>query len=330
MNTEDDYKDFLSEFLNKPQEHLPYKKEATIEEKVTPKTAYKPIMPLGSVVNSYLYNKDKYEEIFIKYLPLGEFYPIGTKIHLRPCITDEIQNFSTYDRDNPFDFKYKLNDIIEKCVILEKPNGEIDSYLNLFDNDRIYLIYTIREKTFPHGKKLYTTVKYNNNGKIEETHIENNRSNLDVWRDESIMGFYNKDKNVFEFETTLREEPYIIKPPTIGLKNSFDQYMMIKAGKHELSEKKDSMFYRIAPYMKPNISYMSYEELEEYENWFKEELSPTEFSFLLDLINNQLKIGIRGLKKNTGGATIRTHKVYPDRPESLFIIPNAFRLYLKQ
>lgn len=326
---EQTYKDYLKRFK---QPTLPAKEDlAGIDNNIPVQEKINNILPNENVINEFYYNRDKYEELFIEQLPMKDFYNPKDRIMIRSCTTDEIQNFSTYDKNNPFSFKHKLNEILEKCILYIKADGSLDSYLNLYDNDRMYLIYAIREKTFPNGTKLFTTVKYKNEkGQIEDINIENCRANIDMYRNESVMKFYNKDKKIFIFETTLRDEPFLIKPPTIGLMQCFDQYIELKAQYNKIDISKDTPFFKIAPYMKPNISYMSYEDLEIYEKWFKSTLKPEEFSFLLDMKDNHLKIGIRGLKKNIQDKTVRTYKILPDRPETIFIIPNAFSLFLKK
>ena len=75
---------------------------------------------------------------------------------------------------------------------------------------------------------------------------------------------------------------------------------------------------------------MSYEELEEFQNWFETNLNTEEYSFLSDLIDNHLKIGIRGLKKNMDNSILRTPKIYPDEYSNIFIVPNAFKLFVRK
>jgi hypothetical protein len=257
-------------------------------------------------------------------------YPKGDSILLRPCTVKEIQDFSTYDKNNPFDFKNKLNDIIENCVIYKNADGSLSSHNNILEGDRIWLIYMIREKTFPKGKVLTANVSYKNDkGETKKEIIEIRRENIDIWREEEIMSFFNEEKKAFVLETELREEEFNIAPPTIGLKNCFDQYFELKIT-NKKAKIEDAPFFKIAPYLKPHISYMSYEEMEEFQEWFEEKITPDEYSFLLDLVNNHLKIGIRGLKKNTDFGIIRSPRIYPDSWSSIFIIPNGFKLFIKK
>ncbi len=337
QNKEEAYKDFLQNLFSQqnptktPEPTLPQTPiEVNVENPFLPPTEKKEIKVKESVIHSYNYDKTKYEEVFVSDLPMNFMYPIGTKIHLRPCTVKEIQDFSTYDKNNPFDFKNKLNDILENCIIYEKPDGTLSPYLDITEGDRIWLIYMIREKTFPKGKVLTAKVNYKTDkGEVKNEIIEIRRETIDIWRDEAIMEYFDDKKKAFSFFTELREEPFILSPPTIGLKNCFDQYFELKI-KNKKIIMKDAPFFKIAPYLKPHITYMTYEDMEAFQDWFEKEITPDEYSFLLDLINNHLKIGIRGLKKNMDNSTIRSPRIYPDEWSTIFIVPNAFKLFTKK
>lgn len=336
MSEEEAYKEFFENFskTNKKEEEpfLPAKKVEKVENTFIPTTSANKINVRPNVINNFNNDKTRYEEIVIEQLPLGFMYPTNTKIYLRGCYVKEIQDFSTYDRNNPFSFKNKLNDIIESCIIFESSDGTLKSYLELMDGDRVWLIYTIREKTFPKGKVLTVPVNYiDNDNKKQTDNIEILRKNLEIWQNQEIMDFFDNDKKCFVFNTTLRDEPYYIAPPSIGLRNCFDQYFEIKMKEGKDNIEKSSSFFKIAPYLKPNVHYMNYEEMVAFQLWFENDITPDEYSFLYDLSNNLLnKIGLRGLKKNIPTATIYSISLYPKRGEELFIIPNAYNLFIKQ
>ncbi len=336
MDKEEEYKEFLKKLFSQnnpnktPEPSLPQKPKNDVGNEFLPKTEKKEIKVRDNVIDSFNYDRSKYEEIYINELPLGFMYEKGSKILIRPCTVKEIQDFSTYDKNNPFDFKNKLNDIIENCVLFQNPDETLSSHVNLLDGDRVWLIYMIREKTFPKGKVLTTKTTYKNeNGETVTDVIEIRRENIDIWKDDNIMDYFNENEKVFEFYTELRKEAFIIAPPTLGLKNCFDQYFEMKISNKKV-QIKDAPFFKFAPYLKPHITYMSYDELEQFQNWFENDISPDEYSFLMDLINNHLKIGIRGLKKNKGNTILRTAKIYPDEWSTIFIVPNAFELYAKK
>lgn len=332
-------KDFLKNYSqkeNKTKTVIPLLPSKEKEESVNmfipeDKAVKKEIEPENNISNFYYNNKGLYEEIYISTLPLGKLYPEGTRILIRTCSTEEIQNFSSYDDRNPFNFRFKLNEMIESCVWVERADGTPVSYRNIFDADRHFIAYTIREKTFPKGKVYYIPIKYKDDSdEVKTDKIALLRSNLDIYDDKETMSFFNKESGVFEYLTDLRDDPFYLLPPTIGLRHCFDQYIKIKLSDKDADTEKLSPFLTIGPFLKPNITYMSYDDIEEYYNWFTKKMKPDEYLFLYDLINNHLKLGIRGLKKNKGDRILRTAKIYPDRRKDFFIVPNSFKLHIRQ
>jgi hypothetical protein len=331
---DDNVMDFLDQFTSKenvtatPKPKLPNQK-VEIKNEFVPKSEDRPIIPTTTQIKNDNFDKSKYEDVVMKDLPLSEFYAPGTKIKFRECSVKEIQRYSTLDESSIFDFKDKLNEIIEECVLFYNPDGSLGSHEQIFDGDRVWMIYLIREKTFPKGKVLTVPVKYKDidTDEIKTTTIELKRKNFSIWRDEEIMQFFDKKSRCLVFETVLREQPIYMKPPTIGLRRCFDHYLKVKK---ENDEKINITFFKIAPFLKPDVGYMTWEEFEEYEHWFENELDSEEYMFLFDIINNHLKIGIRGLKKNMDTSIIWSDKVYPDRLTTLFLLPDAFRTFIRK
>jgi hypothetical protein len=283
---------------------------------------------MNEVVNRYD-SRHSYEDVEISELPMGEFYHPGTRIMFRDLKVKEIENYSSLDERSIFDFKEKLNEILTECIVFLHPDGTQGTALDLKDGDRAWLIYMIREKTFPKGRVLTVDVDYKTSaGEQKSTKIELIRANMDIHRGGEIMEYFNPKKRCLVFETTLRDESFNLAPPTIGLRRCFDHYLKIKAQNKE--EEIPYAFYQIAPFMKPHVTYMDYDELAEMEHWFTQVLTPDEFSFLHDLITNHMKLGIRGLKKKVGTQLVTGDSVYPDRLASLFLLPNAFQLFLRK
>jgi hypothetical protein len=333
MSNKDAYKDFLDNILSKPNDTAtppPSLPNTQPKEPVTssfiPKAEQPRVIPKPSVIKNNS-NAMMFEDVIISELPMGDFYFPGTRIQFRDLKVKEIEHFSTLDESSILDFKDKMNDILENCILFNFPDGTTGDYTNLFYGDRLWMIYMIREKTFPKGKLLSVNVEYKEDEQIKNVDIELVRANIDVYRNDEIMSWFSKEKRSFVFETELKEEPYVIAPPTIGLQRCFDVYLKSKI---EKGEKVNSEFFRICPYLQPHVSYMTYEELDDFYEWFENNISPDEFSFLFDLISNHLKIGIRGLKKKVGKRTITTDKIYPSRLRHLFMLPNAFNVLVKK
>ena len=334
-NNKDDIMDFVDDFISQKNDNatqkpkLPTNQPKAIDTKQTfvPQSNSERVIPSPKNIRDFDFDKSRYEEVVLKDLPYCDFYYPGTKILFRECDVREIQRFSQLDENSIFDFKEKLNEIIEECVLFQNPDGTLGSYEQIMDGDRTWLIYLIREKTFPKGKTLSIKVNYKDGDDTKTANIELIRQNIEVWRDQEVMQYLDKKLKTFTFETTLRDDAFIIKPPTIGLKRCFDHYLKLK---NENGDNINSTFFKIAIFLKPNTTYMDWDELEEFQKWFEETLTPDDFSFLFDLIENHLKIGIRGLKKNMDTGTIRSRKMYPNKLTALFLLPNAFRSYIRK
>ena len=101
----------------------------------------------------------QYFNFDVKDLPCGKFYPAGTMLMIRAAQVKEIQAYSMVDDNNFYDIVEKMNDMLQACVRVKYSNGNIASYLDIKDQDRLYLIFTIRELTFQSGSSLAVSVQ---------------------------------------------------------------------------------------------------------------------------------------------------------------------------
>lgn len=335
QNNEKNIMDFLDDYTSKsnnnatPKPKVP-KENVKIENNFIPnlKNNIDYNIPDTKTVNNHNHDSNKFEDVVMSDLPLYDFYKPGVKIKFRECTVKEIQQYSTLDESSIFDFKDKLNDIISNCVLYYNDDGTLGTYEQIYEGDRVWLIYLIREKTFPKGKNLSVPIKYkDDNGEEKSVKIDLIRENFEKWKNQEIMEFFDLNKRCFLFNTILNDKTIYMKPPTIGMKRCFDHYLKIKK---ENKQDINTTFFKIAPFLNPDMTYMNWEDFQKYEKWFTEELSPQEYSFLFDIINNHLKIGIRGIKKNMGSSVLRSNKMYPNRLSTIFLLPNAFRLYIRQ
>ena len=201
----------------------------------------------------------------IKELPCGEFYPKGTILMIRAAKTKEIQSYSMVDDNNFYDVIEKMNDILKSCVRVKYPGGEIASYLDIKDQDRIFLILMVRELTFQKGNILAVNATCQNCD--TENKIELIRKNFESHEfDEKLMKYYNPSKNSFVFKVKTGNE-FEITPPNIGLQKSFTEFIV-----KETNDKKSAnlAFLKIIPFMMVGKNSAKYEDikkrLEEFEN----------------------------------------------------------------
>ena len=94
----------------------------------------------------------------IKELPCGKFYPKGTLLMVRSAQVKEIQAYAMVDDNNFYDIVEKMNDMLQACVRLKYQDGKMGSYLDLKDQDRLYVIFLIRELTFQKGNALAVNI----------------------------------------------------------------------------------------------------------------------------------------------------------------------------
>ena len=85
----------------------------------------------------------QYFNFDIRELPCGQFYPSGTLFMIRPAQVKEIQAYSMVDDQNFYDIVEKMNDMLQACVRVKYPDGKITSYLDIKDQDRLFLIFLI-------------------------------------------------------------------------------------------------------------------------------------------------------------------------------------------
>lgn len=82
----------------------------------------------------------------------GKFYRDDFEIHIRPAKVAEVRTFSTIDENNLREVDEGLNNIVVSCskVMYGTTRG---SYKDILEEDRIYLILSIRELTFKTGEQ---------------------------------------------------------------------------------------------------------------------------------------------------------------------------------
>jgi len=274
----------------------------------------------------------KWHDLPLQTLPLGKLYHPGFRFEFRAAELAEIQHYSTIDNNDVLDIRNKLNDILKACLKVTLPNNKPGSYLDLKLGDRIYVIYTIREITFQKGKILSVPVQCPNEKCNNKFDIELVRPHIEIYdQTEEIWNFYVPQYQGFVFNTTISEEPILINLPTIGIQESFRKWMQDKEYKNE---EIDESFVKIAPYL-INKNDLTIEEIDEFKERMQN-LTIEEFEFINDVVdrfkNKDFKVGIKGLTKKCPkcGLEVHTDAVFPERASDIFIVPNAFELYLKK
>jgi hypothetical protein len=266
----------------------------------------------------------QYFNMDVRELPCGEFYPTGTLFMVRPAQVKEIQAYSMVDDDNFYDIIEKMNAMLMACVRIKYPDGRVGSYLEVKDQDRIFLIFLIRELTFQQGSSLGVTV--NCEACQAEHKIELNRQHFEYYKvDEKLEKYFNLSTRTFNFKT-VNGGSFELTPPNIGLQKAFTDYI-IKENQEKRSP--NLAFLKIIPFMLPSRTSITYDGIKSKVKEF-EDLDDISFQFLNAAVN-KMTFGIKELKKTCQcGEEVHTDMQFPNGASGIFVIHDAFEAYIKE
>jgi len=259
----------------------------------------------------------------IRELPCGQFYPTGTLFMVRPAQVREIQAYSMVDDANFYDVVEKMNDMLQACVRIKYPDGKMGSFLEIKDQDRLFLIFLIRELTFQQGNSLAVTAKC---GCGSDVKIELNRKSFVFHElDEKLDRFFNHSSRSYQFKT-INGKSFDITPPNIGLQKAFTDFII-----KENNEKRtpNLAFLKIIPFMMGGRTNITYDGIKAKVKEF-EEMDDISFQFLNAAIN-KMTFGIKELKSICEcGEEVRTDMQFPDGAAGIFVIHDAFDAYIQE
>ena len=266
----------------------------------------------------------QYFSFDVKELPCGKFYPTGTILQVRPAQVKEIQAYSMVDDTNFYDVVEKMNDMIKECVRVKYPDGKVHSYLDVKDQDRLYLLFLIRELTFQQGSSLAVNAKCSCG---EETQVELKRSNFVFHKiDSKLDKYFDDSSRMFRFRTTNGKE-FSLTPPNIGLQKAFTEYI--------ISENNDKRspnlsFLKIIPFLLDGRTYITMEGIKEKLKEFQL-MDDISFQFLNAAVG-KMTFGISELKKTCTacGGEVHTEMQFPNGASGIFVIHDAFEAYIKE
>jgi len=259
----------------------------------------------------------------IRELPCGQFYPTGTLFMVRPAQVKEIQAYSMVDDNNFYDVVEKMNDMLQACVRIKYPDGKMGSYLEIKDQDRLFLIFLIRELTFQQGNSLAVSAKCTCGN---ETKVELSRKTFEFHElDDKLDKYFNLSSRNYQFKT-INGKTFEITPPNIGLQKAFTEYII-----KENNEKRtpNLAFLKIIPFMLPGRTNITYDGIKAKVKEF-EEIDDISFQFLNAAID-KMTFGIKELKSICEcGEEVRTDMQFPDGAAGIFVISDAFDAYIKE
>lgn len=182
----------------------------------------------------------------VQYLPSkGMFYPTDARIQIRAALVQEIRNFSIIDENDLIDIDDKLNMIIDKCCRIMF-DGIRETFKDLLEIDRFYIVYSIRELTFKDGEnKLQMPIQCNECGNSET--IDINKENFNFFEIPfKLEKFYNPEERAFIMTIKETGEQIKIYMPKLGITNFIKHYIRKK---RQSQQNLDMAFLNIAPFL---------------------------------------------------------------------------------
>lgn len=227
-----------------------------------------------------------YHQINITNLPsAGMFYPVRTEVSIRSAKVTEIRHFSSIDENNVLDVDDKLNYILEQCVRVTNAKNRM-SYKDLCEEDRFYIILSIRDLTFPEPESNLTVEHTDKKGKKQSVEIK--KENFTYFKiPETLDKYYDVEARTFFIETksfgTIE-----MKPPTIGIMQRMTTYIK---DRQEKKEKIDQSVLQIMPYLVSEWRGFTDKDIFKFEvemnGWSNKKYS------LIYKLAEQMKVGIK-------------------------------------
>jgi len=279
---------------------------------------------------SYMDNvpSNEYLLIPLDVLPCGIFYKPGTKISIRAARVQEVQAYSIVDDNNYLDITEKMNQILSSCLRYTYQNGMQGSYKDLRDGDRLFLIFMIRELTFPGGKNLSKDVVCDNchhEFKMELRATSSDKvqkSFVNYEMPEKLAKFFDPQERVFVFR--IEDVDYKLAPPTIGIQEIL--FGDIKS-KVQVDKNPNVAFLKLASFMLHDRAKISEDGIKAKEQEFKN--LPMKTFQILNQAVGQMLFGIKEMKNNcpSCGLEVHTDMSFPAGASTIFVIPDALDEY---
>ena len=304
----------------------PYLKKAEEMKVITGKEGLGNIKPIGEI-NFNDSNEKANAKVSMGYIPLnvsefpsrGRFYSPGFKISMRAASVREIRDFSTVDETNVFDVDDKLNNILVSCVNVMHGNSK-GSYKDLLEEDRIYVIMSIRELTFIDGEsklELPAICK-----RCDTSNTYELRTDVLEFQDldENIEKYLDNHKTSYIFKTVSSGE-IVMKPPTIGIMQVITKFIKEK---EEKGEKWDKSFMQLLPYIRTEWRGFNEKAIFEAEVLFQG-WSTKKFMTIFNLAE-KIKVGIKqNLVQPCDNCSeeVSVPVVFPSGIKSLFIVQDT-------
>ena len=279
---------------------------------------------------SYLDNapSNEYMAIPLEILPCGLFYKPGTKISIRAAKVKEVQSYSVVENTNYLDITEKMNGILSSCIKYVYANGMQGSYKDVRDGDRLFLIFMIRELTFPGGKNLSKDVTCENCGNEFKMELRATSSNkvqktfVNLEMPAKLAKFFDPQERAFVFK--INGVDFKLAPPTIGIQEILFGDIKTKV---QSDKNPNVAFLKFLSFLLYDRNKISEEGIKAKEQEFKN-LDMKTFQILNHAIG-QMLFGIKEMSCDcpSCGLEVHTAMSFPEGASNIFVIPDAIDEY---
>lgn len=244
----------------------------------------------------------------------GKFYPHDTIIKIRSARAAEIRHFSTMDENNYIDMEEKLNHIVEMCTQITAGEKRL-SYKDILEEDRIVLLLSIRDLTFPEPENKLIL-----KGKTEHTKIPvdielSSRYLVATLVPTEIEAYYSSKERTYVIKTRSAGEVRM-RPPSIGVMQEITKYLK---DRQEKEVEFDKAFIQVLPYITPDWRQLNLPRIfsleVDYKSWDQNKF------MVIYRLAEKMKIGVETtLEMEYDGEIAKAPLDFPGGIKSLFII----------
>jgi len=244
----------------------------------------------------------------------GKFYPRDTVIKIRSARAAEIRHFSTMDENNYIDMEEKLNHIVEMCTQITANDKRL-SYKDILEEDRIVILLTIRDLTFPEPEnKLILKGKTEHTKKTVDIELATKYLVATVVPTE-IEAYYSSKDRTYVIKTRSAGE-VMMRPPSIGVMQEITKYLK---DRQEKEIEFDKAFIQILPYITPDWRQLNLPRIfnleVDYKAWNEKKF------MVIYRLAEKMKIGVETtLEMEFDGEIAKAPLDFPGGIKSLFII----------
>ena len=244
----------------------------------------------------------------------GKFYPSGTIIKIRSARAAEIRHFSTMDENNYIDMEEKLNHIVEMCTQIMSGDKRL-SYKDILEEDRIVLLLSIRDLTFPEPEnKLILKGKTEHSKQTVDIELAS-RYLVATEVPTEIEAYYSSKERTYVIKTRSAGEVRM-RPPSIGVMQEITKYLK---DRQEKEVEFDTAFIQVLPYITPDWRQLNLPRIfaleVDYKSWDEKKF------MVIYRLAEKMKIGVETtLEMEFDGEIAKAPLDFPGGIKSLFII----------